>query len=451
MHICFVNPPSPFLINDRGAPPLGILHLAAECDAAGMAVSLWDMTGDKKISKALGGRSEDKRGMIKQRLQWLIEALEDQDNPIDLFAITAASAQYDAAKQLMLMIHHNWPKIPIAIGGPHVSALPQMALGDGFDLVVVGEADIDFPDFLINYGVDGLRQRPFILTCKREPTDLNALHFPLRELVNLDSYCANLPVGEGLATTIHMSRGCPYACAYCVRTLGSLARRLRVRSIGNIWSELTHIRDTYGIHRFVATDDIWGVKKDWVQEFCDWMEGSHFRFRVNCRANTLHRELLPAMRRAGITVISFGFESGSERVLAAISKNSVEANADAIKACHDAGIFVKAYLIFGFPEDDEASAEATKKFIETSKPDSAQIAYLVPLPGTPIYEKAIAGGWKPNYSSLYHNGVNHRGGMSRLPWHTDETAEIYEDLVEWTEQHYQKKQSSLDCPNNLGD
>jgi radical SAM superfamily enzyme YgiQ (UPF0313 family) len=155
------------------------------------------------------------------------------------------------------------------------------------------------------------------------------------------------------------------------------------------------------------------------------------------------------MKRAGIDCISFGFESGDERVLSAISKNNLDLNTQAVQACHDAGIAVKAYLIFGFAADDEASVEASIRWIEEIRPDSAQVAWLVPLPGTPIYEQAIAGGWQPAYHELYHNGKDYRGGMSRLPWHTDATAEYYVDLCEWIEGFYAEAQPTIQCPNAL--
>ena len=444
MHIVFVNCPSPFLVSDKGAPSLGVLHLAAECNARNMIANHWDLTGDKVVADYFGARYYQGLDWFHNKLQWMLEEMAESANEeVSLFAITATSAQYQSAVDLKNIIKRVRPKMPVAIGGSHVSTLPSMAIDDGFDLVAVGEADIDFPAHLEQYRIES--GRPFILTCKA-PTDLNSLQLPARELIDLKSYCANLSVGEGLSTTVHMSRGCPYACAYCVRTLGNAARILRQRSVENVQNELVHLRDEYSISRFVATDDIWGIKKQWVQEFSEVMAGSGFQFRVNCRANTLHLDLLPAMKRAGIDIISFGFESGDERVLAAISKNSTEKNETAIKACHDAGIAVKAYLIFGFAEDDEASADATRRFIETSGPDSAQVAWLIPLPGTPIYQKAILDGWLPSYTALYHNGKDHRGGMSRLPWHTDRTADIYEELVQWVEQFYGQPQPEIQCP-----
>ncbi len=434
MHICMVNPPSPFLLNDRGAPPLGILHLAAECMERGIECSFWDMTGDPELAKQLSRHEPDSGSVPRAILSSVVGAYAEQDTPVDLFAITATSAQYESSRRLMQMIHEDFQKIPVVIGGSHVSTLPDMAIDDGFDWVVTGEADLDFPNWLAKWGVPKRHENPLIMRCTA-PSNVDSLQFPARQLVDLKSYCSNLAVGEGLSTTVHASRGCPFTCAYCVRELGDKARIYRQRSAESVLAELDSIRDEYDISRFVFTDDIFGLKKPWLKEFCEMLEGRNYEFRCNIRANTLYRDLLPNMARAGFKVISFGFESADERVLSSISKNSVELNARAIKACHDAGIYVKSYFIWGFKDDDERSAEALRDFIIQHQPDTFQIATLIPLPGTPLYREAITGGWLPDYTQLYHNGVDGRGGMLRLPWQTDRTFELRDELVAYSQEY----------------
>jgi anaerobic magnesium-protoporphyrin IX monomethyl ester cyclase len=224
-----------------------------------------------------------------------------------------------------------------------------------------------------------------------------------------------------------------------------------MRSVESVLDECQDLDLTYGLRRFVAVDDIFGIQRPWVKEFCHVFAHDPYHFRINCRANTLHYDLLPAMRRAGIECISFGFESGSEQVLNAISKNTVDLNTKAVHACHDAGIAVKAYLIWGFSEDDRQSMEATMQWIETAKPDSAQIATLVPLPGTPIYQSAIARGWTPQYEKLYHNGVQGKGGDQILPWWTEETLVLRDELLAWIEAFYQRPHPTVECPNRLSE
>ena len=444
MRVIFINPPSPMLLSDKGAPSMGILYLAAILREHGYEVVCWDMTGSPELADLFGRATE----VFTQDRSLLLEAVSAIPDEFfsngAIWAITVTSAQYHEAVNLLHAIKVRDHAAKVIIGGSHVSALPDDALHDGFHAVITGEADAFLVSWLDQGGPVGVYH-------STAPRDLDRLPFPARDLIDLNSYCANLTVGEGLATTIIGSRGCPFSCHYCVRTLGDAARLLRVRDPWAVHDEVRHLDHTYSIERFVMVDDIWGVKRAWVEEFCRAFKPGAYRFRVNCRANTLHFDLLPAMKRAGIDVISFGFESGDERILHAISKNNVTLNTKAVHACHDAGIAAKAYLIFGFAEDDGASVEATCRWIEDAQPDSAQVAWLIPLPGTPIYRQAIAEGWRPAYHQLYHNGRDRRGGMSRLPWHTDETAEHYEDLCEWIEGYYAQPQPAVACPNALGE
>ena len=441
MRIIFVNVCSPFLLNDKGAPPLGVLQLAAIVRERGLAeVAVWDMTGDASLAEQFGSDCQTfiSRGNFNLPA-WLLERPDET-----ILALTSTSSQYHSACNVLLAAKRCVPGMRVIIGGSHVSALPDEALHDGFHAVFAGEADDALPQWLR----DGC---PYGIVHCMAPRGLDRLPFPARDLVNVQSYCSNMTMGEGLSSTLMHSRGCSFACKYCVRTLGDAARLVRVRSVESALREADHLSMRYGIYRFVAVDDIWGIKRPWVERFCEVFGQSRFQFRVNCRANTLHFDLLPEMKRAGIDCISFGFESGDERVLHAISKNNVALNTKAVRACHDAGIFVKAYLIFGFAEDDGASVEATCRWIEEARPDSAQVAWLIPLPGTPIYQQAMAGGWTPAYHQLYHNGKDRRGGMSRLPWHSDETAKYYEVLCEWLEAFYAQPQPAVQCPNALGD
>jgi len=438
LRIIFINPCSPFLVSDKGAPPLGLLMLAAEVRASGGDVAFWDMTGDDFLARQFGVMPD---AFVRQGYLRLPAWIEEQpDNTV--FGLTCTSAQYSSAINVQTALKWKNPHWRIIIGGPHASALPHECLQDGFDAVFVGEADHVLPRWIQEGGSPGVFHAS-------APQNLDVLPLPARDLVDLSSYCSNLTVGNGFSSTLLCSRGCPFNCAYCVRTLGDAARKLRVRSVRLVVEELQDLECTYGLKRFVAVDDLWGLKRSWVEEFCRVLAKESYHFRVNMRANVLHYDLLPEMKRAGIDCISFGFESGDQRILDAISKNTVELNTKAVQACHDVGIAVKAYLIFGMEGDDRQSMEATRRWIEDAQPDSAQISTLIPLPGTPIYQRAIDLGWVPHYEQLYHNGVQGKGGDQRLPWWTDETLVLRDELLAWIEAFYATKQPSVQCPNTL--
>jgi radical SAM superfamily enzyme YgiQ (UPF0313 family) len=436
VNVVYVNPPSPFLVSDRGAPALGILHLAAACREQGHRVRVWDLTGQAVFARLFGVSPDT---FAADRAHRLAAAATVPHEGVDLFAITATSAQYHEARNVLAAVREVAPTVPVIIGGPHASALPEEVLRDGFHAVFAGEADLALAPWIAGGCPPGLFRAV-------APADLDRLPLPARDLIDLGAYCANLTVGSGLATTVHASRGCPFACAYCDRSLGDKARLYRVRSPELVVRELAGLEERHGIRRFVFTDDIFGLKRPWLQRFCELMMGRGWEFRCNVRANTLYHNLLPAMAQAGCRAISFGFESGDDRVLDQISKSSVAKNREAVRACHEAGIQVKAYFIWGFPDDDEESAARLVEFIEEARPDSSQIATLVPLPGTPLYRQAVAQGFVADYASLYHNGRDRRGGDLCLPWWREDTLVLRDALIRWIEAHERRPQPRVACP-----
>jgi anaerobic magnesium-protoporphyrin IX monomethyl ester cyclase len=437
--VIFINPPSPFLLTDRGAPALGILYLAAILRERGLAhVQVWDMTGDEALAQQFGCDAVTFVGRGDMALPAWIEEQPDDT----LFALTSTSAQYHACVNLLTALKWTNPHWRVIIGGPHVSALPYEAVQDGFDTVFIGECDDGLPQWLDGILVAGAVEGA-------APHDLDRLPFPARDLVHLPSYCANLGVGDGFATTIHASRGCPWSCQYCVRTLGNLARVYRPRSVANVIHELEHLETTYGLRRFTFTDDVFGLQKPWLIDFCAAVKDHRYQFRCNIRANYLYHDCLPLMAQAGFQTISFGMESADNDILRSISKNTVTLNSQALDACHAADIRTKVYFIWGFEGDGAASAEKMKRFIEAYRPASAQLATLIPLPGTPLYEKALTMGFQPDYSQLYHNGRERKGGDLRLPWWTDHTLRLRDDLLHWLEVFYGQPLPTVECPHTL--
>jgi radical SAM superfamily enzyme YgiQ (UPF0313 family) len=50
------------------------------------------------------------------------------------------------------------------------------------------------------------------------------------------------------------------------------------------------------------------------------------------------------------------------------------------------------YLLFGLPDDDEATLKKDIEFAKEVDPDFLEIFYPYPFPGTPLYQEAVAKG-----------------------------------------------------------
>ena len=148
----------------------------------------------------------------------------------------------------------------------------------------------------------------------------------------------------------------------------------------------------YSVNRFYLFDDIFIVDKKRVHAFCDRLEATllqEYQFDWHClaRADILDDELYKHMYRAGCRQITFGIESGSNRILKFIEKEATrEENAYAIQLAKAAKIRVRAQMIVGHPGETDESVEETASFMRESPADSWGVHILVPLPGSQIYD-----------------------------------------------------------------
>ena len=113
------------------------------------------------------------------------------------------------------------------------------------------------------------------------------------------------------------------------------------------------------------------------------------------------KELLMAMREAGINTVAIGFESPIEEELKAMKKAIKPDEMVALaRVYHEFGFLVHGMFIFGYPLKDgvEFTMEAKervkrfRKFIRQAKIDTVQILLPIPLPGTELRARLQAQG-----------------------------------------------------------
>jgi len=123
-------------------------------------------------------------------------------------------------------------------------------------------------------------------------------------------------------------------------------------------------------------------------ELCFELGDLGIKWTVLSRADGVNEKLLALMKRNGCQEIFFGFESGSQKLLDAMNKRTmVFRNKLAVKMCQDAGIICCAYMMFGFPGEDEETVNETIKFLDETKPDKSRISTFLPIPNTDIFNR----------------------------------------------------------------
>jgi radical SAM superfamily enzyme YgiQ (UPF0313 family) len=133
-----------------------------------------------------------------------------------------------------------------------------------------------------------------------------------------------------------------------------------------------------------------------VREFCSELLSRHIKasWTCNSRVDTVDRDMLELMKKAGMWMISFGLESGSDEILKR-SKKGIRTiqSKTAVETAQRLGIITSGHFIYGLPGETESSMNQTLNFALDLPLDIAQFYAASPFPGTGLYDEAISEGW----------------------------------------------------------
>ncbi len=183
------------------------------------------------------------------------------------------------------------------------------------------------------------------------------------------------------------TRGCPGKCTFC----GSpqfWGTKVRFHSPGYFVEQLELLYKK-GITFFYFSDDTFTLKKDHVIEICDRIieKGLQITWIAISHAMFLSDEILYRMRKAGCSQISYGVESGSERIRNVVLNKKVTTDQikKAFKVTARYGILARAYFIYGSPGETWDTINETLDLIREIKPLSIIFYILDIFPGTALY------------------------------------------------------------------
>lgn len=300
----------------------------------------------------------------------------------------------------------------VILGGPDPTGIPERYLfhrgSDGqfpVDIVAFDEAEVtilELADHLFQRpghisrlrDIAGLRLRGGdgrVLATAPRPliTDLDALPFPARELVDFDPYRRAWRQAHGhWSLSLINTRGCPYACSWCQKAV--FGRTYRSRSAANSAAEMRLLKETYQPDQLRIVDDITGVRQQWALQWRDEVlaRGAVIPFECLTRVNLATEEMLTALKAMGCKKIYFGAESGSQKVLDAMNKGAkISQIYRAAELCKRLAIETYFFMMVGYPGEDWADLRLSVKMLRETLPDTFSTTIAYPLPGTPFYEQ----------------------------------------------------------------
>lgn len=317
----------------------------------------------------------------------------DQVLRADLVGISTTTSTAPRAYALSREIRES--DIPVVLGGPHVTFLPEEGL-EHADMVIRGEGEnpilalarhFEEGDDLAN--VPGLSWRAgdqtFHNSPPGEPVDLDVL--PAPDLSLIHGYIRGGSVA-GRFIPIQTTRGCPYDCDFCSVT-GMFGRNLRKRSPENIVKELETYRDLGG--SFFFCDDNFTANRNHAREICRLIieSGLDIAWTTQVRLEAARdRNLVDLMHRAGCRTVCIGFESVNQKALDECGKSqSLDEMFGAVGTFRRAGIDIHGMFIFGFDSDEPRDLNATLRFAKRAQVATAQFLILTPLPGTKLLRR----------------------------------------------------------------
>ena len=365
-----------------------------------------------------------------------------------LIAVSLTTRQWQRARKLVSAVRQH-VDIPVVAGGLHPTFSPEAVLAQpGFDYVCLGEGEAPLldlvealaagrsPEGIDNIWVDG-GTRPAL----RQPLS------PIDELPFLARDLLDEPNG-----TVHMAtqRGCPFPCTYCAARMynqlyKSTAEYGRRRSHRNVLDELHGLRDVGKLGYVIFLDDTFTIHHPWVREFCRiYRDEIAVPFCLHARVETVNEKLLHTLAEAGCQQITYGVESGSERIRYEVMRRPVKNQrfVDVFRWTREAGINVTANYMLGLPEETPDDLQQTLDLAEQL--DVLDFGYFVfyPYPGTQLFNVCKQHGYLPD-DYLYRD-ANHRESILDLPTlSADDIAHYYDAFTELRRRMYEKRQAEI--------
>ncbi len=363
--------------------PLGIFYLASNLRENGYEVMVCDAEAEKLPA-------ED----ILDRLEQFAPRF---------VGISSTTVAFHRALEIAEGIKSAFPDLSIILGGPHITSNCDHAMSfPAFDVGVLGEGEITLLELLnalsanspvehipgIAYRTDG----KVVRTGRREfISDLDTLPLPAYDLVKDMGKYAPPPSNYRTLPVMNVitSRGCPNECTFCDRNI--FGRKYRERSADNVFTELKHLYETYGIREFAFVDDTFLINKERVRELFDLIrrEGLFFPWTCMARINNVTYEFLKYLKENGCWSIAFGIESGDEQVLKVIRKNiTPERVKEVIDWCFDLGIETKGFFIIGHPTETIETIDKTITLALNLKLNAVVVTINTPIPGSQQFAEA---------------------------------------------------------------
>lgn len=376
----------PAFSSQEATAPLGILAVATPLLRAGYQVSIIDSTITPNYQKHT----------LRELKDALCLAVSLVTGPMIKETVEIARA----AKEM-------YPDKPVILGGWHPSLLPDQTLAAEYvDVVVKGQGEEAFLEVVQRIeareslqGIAGVGYKEDGRLIFNSPRALK----PIREMPPKAYHLADFDAYERVCgrrwAMYTSSLACPYSCAYCTNE-GVYGRKWNALEAEQVVEETTDLVSRYNLQLLWIVDDNFLVDRERAVQIAEGLvqRGVKFDWSIQASTNLVVRFTvaeLKLLKRAGLSQIAHGAESGSQKVLHLMNKDfqKIETIYEAADKLTQAGIRPSFNMIFGFPgEGDEERRESVRLVMNICRRYPGAEFWtniFTPYPGAPIMQRAF--------------------------------------------------------------
>lgn len=364
-------------------PPLGILYLSAYLKRQGFAVGVFDATFATR---------DDFRARVTH------------EKPMVVGLYVNMMTKF-AALQMIQIAKASGARV--ILGGPEPPHYAREYLAHGADIVVRGEGELTLEALLIHLArqpkgslgtgdalaaINGIAYRDdngaLVETLPRALIpDLSGMPWPDREAIDIEAYMRVWKTHHGKSSvSVIQARGCPYTCQWCSHSVyGNTHRR---RTPQDAADELLWIKERYNPDMIWYADDVFAINHRWLFDYAEALKARGVRIPFECisRADRLNERVVETLAEMGCWRLWNGSESGSQRVLDAMTRkvkvDDVQAKTHLLKRY---GIETGMFIMLGYEGETLQDIEETTEHLKQSNPDIFLTTVAYPIKGTPYY------------------------------------------------------------------
>ena len=272
--------------------------------------------------------------------------------------------------------------LPVAVGGPYSTSLPEESLDAGADYLILDEGELTIPLFL-----EALERGETSGTFRStEKPDVTTTPIPRYDLLQLDAY-DNM--------SVQFSRGCPFQCEFC-DIIVLYGRKPRTKTPEQLLAELQRLYDL-GWRRsiFLVDDNFIGNKRNvrlMLKALKPWMAEHDYPFHFNTEASVdlaADPELMDMMVDCNFNAVFLGIETPDTDSLDLTQKfqNTRTSLDESVEAIMRKGLRVTAGFIIGFDNEKPGAGDRIINFVEKSGISLAMFSMLQVLPNTALWSR----------------------------------------------------------------